>query len=373
MLGKDAFEDYRQLGTVEPAEMRGYFPSAGYLVQRSGWDVLDSHLVFDCGGLGLLTGAHAHADALSVTLFSRGRELLVDPGTYVYNCAPQWRSYFRSTRAHNTVGIDGRDQADQAGTFRWNTAYRTRVTTEPTPSGAGYIEAEHDGYLRLQGGVIHRRRLLHIPPDSWIIVDDFRGSGEHAFDFNYHFAPDVEVSDLERDELGVLVKTNPAGLLLRLIASQPFTSAKLIRGETASIEGWSSRGYGEKQPCTTLRATINGPAPTAAMTFLVQPPDGLAQEQEFEAWAPCIRRLNLESGSGIGCSYLHDGFEDIAVLSTGDSEMTVAGFRMRGEFFWLRLESGVLKQVVAIRASGLDRGGAVVFQRSEPGPYLHVN
>jgi hypothetical protein len=373
MLGKDAWEAYCQLESVEPAEMRGYYPSAGYLVQRSGWGPLDSQLVFDCGGLGLLTGAHAHADALSVTLFSRGRELLVDPGTYVYNCAPQWRSYFRSTQAHNTVTIDARDQAEQGGTFRWNTEYRTRVTTDPTLSGVGYIEAEHDGYRRLPRGVIHRRRLLYVPPESWIVVDDFRGSGAHTFDFRYHFAPDVEVSDLKHDELGVLVRAQQAGLLLQLVASQPFTVAELNRGETAHIEGWASRGYGEKQPCTTLLATLNGPAPAAAMTFLVHPTNSLAQVRKELPCDPIIRRLKMESGSGIACSYAHDEFEDIAILSTGDSAMEVAGFRMHGEFFWFRLESGVLKQAMAVRARGLDRGGAVIFQRSEPGPYLYVN
>ena len=369
MLGKDGWEVYRQLGAEKPTETRACFPRAGYDVQRSGWGPLDSHMVFDCGGLGILTGAHAHADALSVTLFSRGRELLVDPGTYVYNCAPEWRGYFRSTRAHNTVTIDDRDQADQGGTFRWNTEYQTRVTTEPALSGAGYIEAEHDGYRRLPHGVIHRRRLLHVAPESWIVVDDFRGSGEHTLDFHYHFAPDIEVSALEREDARILVRANPAGLLLCLFATQPFASAELIRGETAPIGGWASRGYGEKQPCTTLRATLTRPEPVAAMTFLLKPATDLAQAQQDTSCAPEIRRLEVESGSGIACSYVHDGFEDIAALSTGDSGIAVAGFRLRGEFCWVRLESGVLKQVLAVRATGLDRGGSSIFRRSEPGPY----
>jgi hypothetical protein len=85
-----------------------------------------------------------------------------------------------------------------------------------------------------------------------------------------------------------------------------------------------------------------------------------------------IRKLTLDSGTGIACSYQHHRFEDIAVLSTGDSEVTVADFRMRGEFFWLRLEGGVLKQVLAIRASSLDRGPRAIFRNSQPGPYFGV-
>ncbi|MCX6623447.1 MAG: heparinase II/III-family protein, partial [Acidobacteria bacterium] len=365
MLGKDATEVYSQLDTREPAETQAYYPSAGYVVQRSGWGPLDSQLVFDCGGLGMLNGAHAHADALSVTLFSRGQELLVDPGTFVYNCAPEWRRYFRSTAAHNTVTIDERDQAEQGGTFQWQTKLRSRAAAEITLPGVRYTEAEHDGYRRLPHEVIHRRRLLFVPPDSWIVVDDLRGSGEHRFDFCYHFAPEAEISGLELDELSVLLQAEQAGLMLRLFADRPLTSAELIRGETARPGGWASRGYGEKHPCSTLRASLTGLAPAAAMTFLVPAPDVQA--------GPKVRRLDVESGSGIACSYQHHGFEDIAVLSTGEAEMAVADFRMRGEFFWLRLEAGALKQVLAIRALGLDHGGRSIFERSEPGPYWSVS
>jgi hypothetical protein len=310
----------------------------------------------------MLTGGHAHADALSVTLFGRGRELLVDPGTYVYNGAPEWRNYFRSTRAHNTVTVDGRDQADQGGTFRWKAELHARAAREFAFPGVDYVEGEHDGYRRMPGGVVHRRRVLCVRPESWIIVDDFRGSGEHRFDFHYHLAPDVEVSRLEKDESGVLLEAEQAGLLLRLVANRPLTSAEMVRGETAPIAGWASRGYGGKRACSTLRATLTGQAPAAAMTFLAHSPNASRD--------PVVRRLAVESGSGIACAYEHHGFEDIAVLSTGDSEMSVADFRMRGEFFWMRLEEGELRQVLAVRAISLDRGGLNVFRRSEPGFYV---
>lgn len=369
MLGTGGWEAYRQLESDEPAETHAFFQNAGYLVQRSGSGPLDSHMVFDSGGLGILTGAHAHADALSVTLFSRRRELLVDPGTFVYNCAPAWRSYFRSTRAHNTVTIDDRDQAEQGGTFDWKTELPSRAAGTLAFPGIEYLEGEHDGYKRMPHGVIHRRRLLNIPPESWIVVDDFRGSGEHKFDFHYHFAPEVELSGLEQDEGGVSIRAKQAGLLLRLIAARPFSSAEIVRGETAHIAGWASRGYGEKSPCSTLRAAITGPAPAAAMTFLVLAPENVAPTPDSSN-DPVIRHLVVEGGSGIACSYEHHGFEDIVVLSTCDSEMTVAECSLRGEFFWLRLEGGVLRQVLAVRARALVRGGREIFRRSEPGSYF---
>jgi hypothetical protein len=77
--------------------------------------------------------------------------------------------------------------------------------------------------------------------------------------------------------------------------------------------------------------------------------------------------VNHFPAAPIACSYEHDGFEEIAALSTGDSEMSVADFRMRGEFFRARLESGVLQHVLAVRAFALDHGSRNIFHQSQPG------
>jgi hypothetical protein len=258
----------------------------------------------------------------------------------VYNGAPEWRSYFRSTRAHNTVAIDGRDQAETGGTFRWKTRLSTRMLCDPS-FPREYLEAEQDGYQRLPHGVIHRRRLLHIPGEYWIVVDDFSGYGQHTFDFHYHFGAGVDPMLLRPRETDVETFAEQAGLFLGIYAS------KAIASEL--ITGWISRGYGNRRPARSLRATLTGPATNSAMTFLV-PHSTLIPN----SGRPEIRRLNVDAGSAIACIYDHGRFKDVAVFSTGSSEVKVAGFRMQGEFFWLRLEGNVLKQSLAIRGRLLD-------------------
>ena len=349
LLGKKSWEEFGLLESSPPAGNQAIFTSAGYAIQRSGWGPFDSHLVFDIGGLGMLTGGHSHADALSLVLFGNGRELLVDPGTSVYNCAPEWRGYFRSTRAHNTVSIDGRDQAEAGGTFRWKTRMSTRTLRDPS-FPKEYLEAEQDGYERLPHGVTHRRRLLHIPGEYWIVVDDFHESGEkrggrHTFDFHYHFGAGVDPVMARPRETDVVTWAEHAGLFLGIYASQPI-AAEVISGQTSPIAGWASQGYGNRQPTCTLRATLTGSATSsgpgspslAAMTLLVP-----------HAASPVIHRLDVNAGSAIACAYRHGPFEDVVVFSTGTSEVEVAGFRMQGEFFWLRLEGHVLLKSLAIR------------------------
>lgn len=344
LLGEKAWKSFDQLENTTPKDTQAVFPNGGYIIQRSGWGPLDSHLIFDTGGLGLLTGGHSHADALSVILSSGGRDLLIDPGTYVYNCAPAWRSYFRSTQAHNTVSIDGLDQAETGGTFRWKTGISTRSDRDPL-FPAEYLEAEQHGYRRLPQPVTHRRRLLHIPGEYWIVADDFQGaSAEHTFDFNYHFGSAVDPVLTCPRETDAEIRAENANFFLGIYASRP-VSPELIVGQTAPIAGWASHGYGNLQPASTLRATIIGPTlssgvtspATVAMTFLLP-----------TSAAPAIQRLDVDAGT-IACAYDHGPFRDIAVFSTGNSEVRVADYRMQGEFFWLRMEGNMVRRSLAIR------------------------
>ncbi|HLW76935.1 MAG TPA: alginate lyase family protein, partial [Bryobacteraceae bacterium] len=127
LLGEEALDRFQGLASRPPARTSVLFPECGYYVHRSNWDLDASHLILDCGGLGMLTGGHSHADSLSIALFANGQDLLIDPGTYLYNSAPQWRAHFRSSSAHNTVTVDERDQADSGGPFRWSTRFDARA------------------------------------------------------------------------------------------------------------------------------------------------------------------------------------------------------------------------------------------------------
>ncbi|MBV9401771.1 MAG: alginate lyase family protein [Bryobacterales bacterium] len=319
------------------------FPNGGYAVQRSEHD----HLVFDFGGLGMLNGGHAHADSLSITLFSRGRELLVDPGTYVYNCAPQWREYFRSTAAHNTVTIDGLNQAETSGTFRWSSSWNARLCLHVAGESTEYLEAEHDAY-QARLGIVHRRRLLHVRGEYWVVVDDFSGRGRHEYEFAFHLGPEVELSRYTSHGTKAVL-CEDRGLLLGMQASNALS--------TDVVGGWASNGYGEKHTCRTLRAKLRTDTPAAAITIVAPYQNGAV----FEA---------LDIDSGIACSYCSGSAEDIVVFSPERGTVEIERFRMRGEFFWLRLKDGELQQVAAIRAESLTAGDSIIFSHSKPGSYF---
>ena len=146
--------------------------------------------------------AHGHADALSVVCSAQGTNWLVDPGTFVYTASKEWRDYFRSTQAHNTLIIDGQGQAQPGGPFKWLNLCPARLETWATLPNLDYASGMHDGYKRLAEPVVHRRHVVFVKPDRWFLLDDLNGAGTHSLDFFFHFLPDAQLRVEETLVLG---------------------------------------------------------------------------------------------------------------------------------------------------------------------------
>ena len=142
-----------------PAERPWRFPDAGITVLRTApGEAPEIWCRCDGGPHGYLSiAAHAHADALSVEVRYGGVDILADPGTYCYHGEPEWRSYFRSTIAHNTAELDGRNQSIEGGPFLWLRHAKARELEVTGDDEATTWTAEHDGYVSLRPSARHRR------------------------------------------------------------------------------------------------------------------------------------------------------------------------------------------------------------------------
>jgi len=70
------------------------------------------------GGIGQNgNGGHSHNDKLSFELNIGGKDIYIDPGTYLYTPLPEKRNKFRSVKAHNIPIIDGEEQCSFTGYF----------------------------------------------------------------------------------------------------------------------------------------------------------------------------------------------------------------------------------------------------------------
>ena len=208
----------------------------------------------DGGPLGFLSiAAHGHADALAVEVRYDGVEILVDPGTYCYHGEPEWRSYFRSTRAHNTLELDQTSQAREGGPFMWSTA----VPVDPmVQSGldadTSTWTARHRGYERLAGSPVHERTVRLEKTEKRLVIEDRVHSGTgHEVRLHFHLGPALTVAlDGSRAELTWRDEDGEQHGAVLSLPEQLGWSAH--RGATDPVIGWYSPRFGVRRPTTTL-------------------------------------------------------------------------------------------------------------------------
>ncbi|MGI1677499.1 MAG: heparinase II/III family protein [Cellvibrionaceae bacterium] len=158
--------------------------------------------LFDHGPVGpdYLPG-HAHADTLSFEWSVGKQRVLVNSGTSLYGLSEE-RSRQRKTAAHNTVVINDEDSSVVWGGFR--VAQRARAILESSSCAEGKVElvASHDGYKRLRGKPVHRRKVI-LEKDSLEVIDSIDGKFKTAFAF-FHIHPDISVEKTKNSIVLVL-------------------------------------------------------------------------------------------------------------------------------------------------------------------------
>lgn len=192
-------------------------------------------LVIDAGKQGHGWAGHGHADALSVQLFSQGKSILIDPGTFTYVNTAEERSHFRATACHNTVQIDGLSQAESAGPFKWVGLAHANVERWLTCDGYDFFAGSHAGYGRLASPVTHRRCIFYLKPHFWLVRDVLEGCGAHQVDIPWNFAP----GSLSTIRDGVCFFGNDGGALSAIFAATPDLDREIS-------ESWFSPRYGSK-------------------------------------------------------------------------------------------------------------------------------
>jgi hypothetical protein len=253
------------------------FRDGGYTVVREERAGRELHLVIDHGPLGYLSiAAHGHADANAITLAVDGAPILIDPGTFMYHAQNDWRNWFRGTRAHNTLSVQGSDQSLIAGPFMWSRKANCRLerVTEPP---LWSVTASHDGYRR-RFGVDHHRSVA-AAEEGVVIVDTlvpapYGGQAEVVF----QFAPGL---DVRREGEGVLVSREGRPLLSVMFDQQG--QVTLDAGGDGFDQGWASRCFGGRTPAPRL--SWNGVLPPFGLTTRIQ----LVGANGFEA-----KRSNID-------------------------------------------------------------------------------
>ncbi len=232
------------------AVLRARLGGGSHEAEEKASDSSEIVCVMRCGPFGLppLYG-HAHADQLSITVSVGGRPLLVDPGTYLYHGGGDYRDYFRSTRAHSTVCIDGLDQACIEGAFLWSSPSTGRIESHFLGKETLSVRGSHDGYDRLADPVRHVREVRLSPNETTLlVVDEIVAEAEHEVEIGFQFAPGIQVESLGENRFGVEFGEDKSATLIL----PDELEAKVRVGETSPLSGWVSPAFGSILPAARI-------------------------------------------------------------------------------------------------------------------------
>ncbi|MGH2535352.1 MAG: alginate lyase family protein [Thermomicrobiales bacterium] len=276
-----ARNDFRWAATrgrdgMPPAETSLAFPYAGCFVMRSGWEPDAVWALFDGGPFG---AAHQHEDKLSLLLHAFGRLLLTEGGNYAYDDS-EMRRYVLSTRAHNTIRVDGQDQNRRLhfrreeidlgalAPARWQTTDRADVAEAAYDEGYGPDAART---------VTHHRRVIFLKRGYEalgpyvLVIDRLLPNDEerHEYEALWHLGTETAETD------GLTARSRDSGEpnLTILPAAMPGLEVEIVRGqESPEWQGWKSikdhqQGQYVEIPTAIYRWAAAGPVRLVTLLY----------------------------------------------------------------------------------------------------------
>lgn len=233
---------------AQPQPRSTRFADSGLIVMAAG----DVQLIVDCGPFGPGNAGHSHADTLSFVLRQGDEQLLIDPGTYTYVGDAMWRNRFRGTAAHNTVRIDGLDQAIPSGPFAWKSHPEIEVLRWES-SDAGDLLVAACSYA----GFRHQRTIRFNKNALWIRVSDRveNSAGEHHIEQFWHLGASVRRLSPACFQIGT-----KAVMIL-----EENTQARLFEGEEY---GWISPALQVKSPSPVVSVAWRTSLPASFTTLI---------------------------------------------------------------------------------------------------------
>jgi hypothetical protein len=247
-----------QRGRKPAAGPSFFFPWAGHLISRNGYDA-DAHWsFFDIGPWG---SGHQHNDKLHLSVSAYGRDLLVDGGRFAYRgaVAEKFRRYATGSASHNLLMFNGKGQSPGP-----------RLADSPVSEiqyriehGFDYASGSFDTFLDTSGHHQHNRAVMYIRGHCWIVVDQTKSAGTPRIEALWHWHPDSEV---KAGRKAVAFSTNTRGNLMIIPVGNQQWRVDLVKGqEEPEIQGWYSPVYNVYKPNTTAIYSRQG---TGADTFI---------------------------------------------------------------------------------------------------------
>ncbi|MCF8264205.1 MAG: heparinase II/III family protein [Melioribacteraceae bacterium] len=149
----------------------------------------NSKLIYDVGLIGLEQNpGHGHADIQSVIFSDNDKPIFIDPGTRNYSNKKD-DIHVKKTISHNTLSIDGEDQALNWGFFRWAYLPTRPVFKIEDFNDSLVIKSSFHGFKHL-GGITHSRNI-ELMEGKLSITDSVPNLIDKNVELNFILNPEI--------------------------------------------------------------------------------------------------------------------------------------------------------------------------------------
>jgi hypothetical protein len=313
------------------------FTHAGHVFLRSSWKPGADYLAFDAGTWG---GGHGHLSRLSFVFRSAGRALVADPGILNYEMSDPLAPYGKSTRAHSTLSLNGRNQCE-ADADLLRTDFTADTALIHAKYQGGYWQGEfYWGFDHGRGtGIfgIHERILFWVKGEYLLALDSIdadRGATVHNC---WQMGP-MDAWSMDQEALTWWSRNSDSNILVRCIPFVENAEMECFEGSRDPIRGWVGLHGNDAIPAPLVEfrypSGISAGSPSAVLlaAFTGDAPPHYDVKRKSQAGRGRIRHLELALPSG-GADLLSWSKELNSPVEDG-SPITSDAF-----FVWLRLDA----------------------------------
>ena len=249
-------------GTMPLGSASTMFPWSGQLISRSGWELDAEWSFFRAGPFGSST--HGHQDRMHLSVRVGETHLLVDSGRFSYGgpMRPYLVDYGRTTRAHNVLILDGKEQVETPA-----------KASAPLPSDMWSITEREDRargsitFAGLTGKGDHLRAMAYQRGKGvWVVVDRVVSDRQRTVEGLWHAHPNTTATLDAGGAAHIYNNVSRTGLdIVPAVCAgchSPDTgwrNATVVIGQTEPVlQGWFSPSYGTKlaSPALSFTTTV---------------------------------------------------------------------------------------------------------------------
>ncbi|MCB0689830.1 MAG: heparinase II/III-family protein, partial [Saprospiraceae bacterium] len=249
----------------KPTTASFFYPWAGHLISRSGFDKNAHWSFFYIVPWG---SGHQHNDKLHLSIAAFGQDYLVDAGRFAYRgeVADKFRGYACGSQGHNVILFNDKGQDPGPKLAETPLGEDHFLLT----ANYDYAWGEMSDFMHEKAAHEHVRSMLYVHNKFWVVVDKVHSQHPSEKQILWHWHPKCEVKVIGREVTGL--RNN--GILRIIPADQNNYQIEVVRGqEGPEIQGWYSPVYNVYEP--NVATIFHSPeSKDAVFVWLLVPSEG---------------------------------------------------------------------------------------------------